>query len=146
MISLTFFVWKSCSKSVSWKNFQWILVISVSFPPSVLSSSTSRVPRGEGATLVDSDTASSWTETFSERIGEASWGIVGELLVDPEGWSVDGVWRVRVVTHCRVNQTLGVWVLYITSLVSESMNWVLKTHREERVSSLMRWLLETRAI
>jgi len=66
--------------------------------------------------------------------------------VDPEGWSVDGVWRVRVVTHCRVNQTLGVWVLYITSLVSESMNWVLKTHREERVSSLVRWLLEIRAI
>jgi len=48
---------------------------------------------------------------------------------------------MREVTLCRVNHTLGVRVLYNTSLVFESMNWVLKTHREERVNSLVGWLL-----
>lgn len=59
---------------------------------------------------------------------------------------MDGVWRMRVVTLCRVNHTLGVRVLYNTSPVFESTNLVLKTHREERVSSLLSWLLERRDI
>jgi len=56
---------------------------------------------------VDSDTASPWTETFSERIGDASWGIVGELLVGPEGWFVNGAWRVRVNIFLRSGSVGG---------------------------------------
>ena len=58
----------------------------------------------------------------------------------------DGVWRTTEVTLCRVNHTLGVRVLYTTSPVFESVNRVLKTHREERVSFLVSWLSEVRAI
>jgi hypothetical protein len=90
---------------------------------------------------VDLDDVSSETEPFSGRFGEAGWG-----MADPEDRSVDWVWRERVVTLCRVNHTFGVRVLYTTSLVFESMNSVLKTHREESVSSLVIRLSETRDI
>ena len=74
------------------------------------------------------------------RLGEAGGGITGELALDPEGWFVDGAWRTTEVILCRVNHTLGVRVLYNTSLVSESTNWVLKRHREERNNTLIGWL------
>jgi hypothetical protein len=43
---------------------------------------------------------------------------------------------------CRVNHTLGVRVLYTTSLVSESMNRVLKRHLEERNNTFIGWSSE----
>ena len=81
---------------------------------------------------MDSDEVSSWTEIFSTRLGEVGWGMTGELVLDPEGCFVDGACRRTEVMVCRVNQTLGVRVLYNTSLVSESVNRVLKRHLEER--------------
>jgi hypothetical protein len=82
------------------------------------------------------------------RLGEVGvpgvgWEITGELVLDPEGCGfVDGACRMTEVMLCRVNHTLGVRVLYTTSLVTESVNWVLKRHREERNNTLIGWLSE----